>query len=246
MSGFRTRMMPPEIQTRDTEEKRAARYAGFRIAIRMLAIALVLAEAVLVGPTLPLWAALAGIVYGIDQIRIVLDTHNPCDLVIRIKPDLRHDLRFMGLTIVAVGTGAIVGSGLWFPVWFPARDGYLWWETAEATGRILPSLGSLAYWGKLFMMAGIVWGFWDPLRILDWVYKVESVWTQYRNTTFAPAGVDDVQTPMGTVSSAKGAPKPVQPALPRFASPAPVPASSNGGNGQVHTVVPEGGYIDLE
>ena len=57
---------------------------------------------------------------------------------------------------------------------------------------------------KLFLMAGIPLGFWDPLRILDWVYKVESVWTQYRNTVFAPAGVDSVQTPMGTISGGEG------------------------------------------
>ena len=122
-SGFRTRMMTPEIQTRDTEEKRAARFAAFRIAIRIVAILLVLAEAVLIGPTLPLWAALAGIVYGIDQVRLVLDTRNPCDVVIRIKPDLRHDVRFMGLAVVAIATETVVASGLWFPIWFPPTTG---------------------------------------------------------------------------------------------------------------------------
>lgn len=230
---------PPEIFDRDSEERRPLRYAGFRITVRCLLIVLVLVEIVLVGPSLPLWLGLAGIIYAIDQVRIVLDTRNPCDLVIRPKPELRRDPRFLVLFALTAVTGYIVLQGLWFPIWFPARDGYLWWETATARGRILPAAGALMFWVKIAIMAGIPFGLWDPLSVLDWVYKIESVWTQYRNTQFVPADPADVNAPTGTISQAKAQkrPEPIEVAL---TSPAPLPATATGATNAVHAVVPHG------
>ena len=181
-------ILPPEKQTRDTEEKRPFRYAAFRVAIRSTMLGLVFAEIILIGPILPLWLAIAALVYAIDRIHFSIDTRDRPDIYVKFKDDLRHDRRFMGLTAITIFMEFLYQQGIWFPVWFPSYDGVLWWQTATSAGRILPFLGSFPVWFKLFIVAGIPIGLWDPLKILDWVFTVESVWTQYRNTPFSPAG----------------------------------------------------------
>jgi len=241
---FRRVQVPMEKQTRDTEENRPLRYSILRMWLRLFALFLVFLEIIVIGPALPLWSALAALFYGFDQVRIVLDTRAQPDIIFRPKAGIQHDVRFMGLTILAIASATLVAQDLWFPIWFEARDGFLWWESAESVGRILPQAGALAVWIRLFFLAGIPMGFWDPLRVLDWVYKVESVWTQYRNTQFAPANAEDIPTPMGSLKTAPSRPKPgAEPITVRLTS-APLPISGNGGE-PVKAIEPERTVVDV-
>jgi hypothetical protein len=192
-------LYPPgtDKPTKESETTRQWKYAYWRGLIRVFVVFAVLFEVMLVGPLAPLLMAVVGIIYAIRRVRFAFDTNDRCEVRVLLKQDLRHDKRFLTIVAVSAGFGALLATGNWFPVWFHDRGGYLWWRTANGTGRILPAFGAFFIWIRYLLIIGIPFVTWTPLKILDWVFEIESVHPNYRGTAFKPATPDSVKPPVG-------------------------------------------------
>jgi hypothetical protein len=184
-----------EVQTQESERDRGKYYAIARMVIRAFALVAGMLEIILIGPAFPAFVAVAGIAYGLRRGAYIFKTA-PKKLV---RPGLQRDAKFMGLFVLAVVTGYALVADLWFPLWFTAGKGYLWWHTPVKTGRFLPFLGALPVWVWALLIVALPVVSWEPLKVLDWVYKMESVVTNYRNVTFAPVDPSVLESPLGHI-----------------------------------------------
>ena len=223
-------------QTKESEYTRQWFYFWAQLALRLGAVLLILLEIVLIGPgsgALFAFGALA--VRGIKRMRLVLDTHELPQFMLLPKAGIQKDPIFMTGFVLSVGLTLIYLNGYWLPVEWQVRDGYLWWIVQGQPQRVLPALGTLSVWIRYILVVGMPWMVYAPGMLLNWVFRMESAFSNFRQTTFAQADPSTIDTPVGRLQTPV---KRKPPAPERPASSAPIVteqasvAIHSGGNGK--------------
>ena len=231
--GAHTGTIDISKQTKESEYSRQWLFATAQVLLRFLAFCLVLLEAVLIGPAAPAWfAAGALVVKGIYRFRFLLDTHEAPQLLLIPRKGVHRDPVFMVGVLLSVVFCAFYITGYWLPLSWRTSDGYLWWVMDDgATGRVLPGLGTLPVWVRYGLIFAMPWILYSPGALLHWVFRIESTFSNFRQTTFTQADPSSIPTPVGVLRT-PSTPKPIPPPA-RPASSAPV----SGQAGQPHVAI---------
>lgn len=161
----------------------ALAFTGAQMALRAIAIGLVMAMALLVGRgTGPiLWGAVL-----LEAISVDLRRLWPPEITVRARlVKKRRRRHLLLLTAAACLFTAAWIFNLWPALWWAVGDGRLWLATARASRSLPP----LLLWLRVAMILGFPWAVTRPGVNLDWVLDIETRWPKAREVGFTPADI---------------------------------------------------------
>lgn len=188
--------------TKESDTTRNLWYVGWLLSIRALAVMLLAAEIILVGP----WAGpllIAGSLwYGTEAFGFWLGHKHAPKFDFRFRDGIFRQVTWVVGTILGYVLTLAAVTGYWLPVEWVVQDGLLWLTTAWGNTPVFPKLYTIPVWVRWGLIIGMPWITWRPFSLLHWVFEAESTFKNLREISFQPADPGTIDTPLGKVRTA--------------------------------------------